>query len=80
MQKPKCFGNPDPRFSSACGSCGVRAECFRRQADMEDVFFLIRPRQPEAEGPKRGSAYVPEKFGAKPWERKKKEEPDAEGA
>jgi len=47
---------------------------------MEDVFFLIRPRQPEAEGPKRGSAYVPEKFGAKPWERKKKEEPDAEGA
>lgn len=40
---------------------------------MEDVFFLIAPKKPEATGPKRGSNYVPEKYGAKPWERKKQD-------
>lgn len=73
MNKPECFGHPDPRLLDVCGSCGVRAECFRRQADMEDVFFLIRPKSPAPEAKRPATRYAEEKYGAKPWEREKKD-------
>lgn len=77
-ETPPCFGSPDP-FSPACRVCGRRVECFEHNYGLEDIPVLIAPKPVvRAERRVQHIRYADEKPGAKPWERKEKQDEEAE--